>query len=136
MTSGTATSTSLGGEVTDSATSDFDPAGAGNAAPVGFSVNLAACTTALGSGYSFSSGNTYYVSVIADGRRPAKVAPRPPGSASTWLFRKDLGRGKTTESLRETSPASAGTVRPVESENRCRGVAPANLEGGVLASRV
>ncbi|MGO9876996.1 MAG: hypothetical protein ACLPVY_24735 [Acidimicrobiia bacterium] len=80
VTSGTATSSSLGGEVTDSATSDFDPAGSGNPAPVGFSVNLAACTAALGSGYSFSSGNSYYVSVIADGE-----ASSTGGAPTAWV---------------------------------------------------
>jgi len=80
VTNGTATSSSLGGEVTDSATSDFDPAGSGNPAPVGFSVNLDACTAALGSGYSFSSGNTYYVSVIADGE-----ATSTGGAPTAWV---------------------------------------------------
>ena len=80
VTSATATSSSLGGEVTDSATSDFDPAGSANPAPVGFSVNLADCTTALGSGYSFSSGNTYYVSVIADGEATSKG-----GAPTAWI---------------------------------------------------
>ncbi len=80
VTSATATSSSLGGEVTDLATTDFDPAGAGNPAPVGFSVNLADCTTALGSGYSFSSGNTYYVSVIADGEATSKG-----GAPTAWI---------------------------------------------------
>jgi hypothetical protein len=80
VTSGTPTSSSLGGEVTDSATSDFDPAGSANPVPVGFSVNLAACTAALGSGYSFSSGNTYYVSVIADGE-----ASSTGGAPTAWV---------------------------------------------------
>ncbi len=80
VTSGTATSSPLGGEVTDSATSDFDPAGSANPAPIGFSVDLAACTAALGSGYSFTSGNTYYVSVIADGE-----ASSTGGAPTAWV---------------------------------------------------
>jgi hypothetical protein len=80
VASGVATSSPLGGEVTDSATTDFDPASPGNPAPVGFSVNLAACTAALGSGYSFSHGNTYYVSVIASGE-PTSTG----GAPTTWV---------------------------------------------------
>jgi hypothetical protein len=80
VTSGTATSSPLGGEVTDSAASDFDPAGSANTAPVGFSVDLDACTAALGSGYSFSSGNTYYVSVIANGE-----ASSTGGAPTAWV---------------------------------------------------
>ncbi len=81
VTSGTATSSPLGGEVTDSATSDFDPLPAPATRRRSASrSNLAACTAALGSGYSFSRGNTYYVSVIADGE-----ATSTGGAPTAWV---------------------------------------------------